>query len=1238
MGIEAYSKELVSGMRDVCRMDKYTCKELRMTVVPKSGDASKCVVAGQVRARFNTSIPQIIYFYDYKNKCSSDVYAYAKINNSWQRFPQVFSKNWHGVLEIVYEGTYGAEPTAFGFSTNPNASPDSFTPKSLPLIDTNIPGQCGAGASNPNISGYSVINAVNGTVVESIPLVGMPFSLTYSSDRFTKGTGFNKVASLGGWTLSMQHQVSRPDGLIYYGYGGLRNIEAMADSSTFTDSNGNYVFNESGIIQMSLDLITSEFTWIFGYDNAMRLEWLEDGFGQRYVISYAGAGSIITSPGGQATQLYFDKNGFLSKVINPNQEEYALNTDSTGLLKTFRKPNGAESRFFYDANGTLVRDESNSGGTIELSKEFDISKGTQTVFATTAMGRRTAFISKESLGGSQNMVVNAYGSTAQTDMIEDAYGVRDEYGGFGISRLVPHPFWGRSLPYVGSYEYKVRDLIALKVTTDKEIREVSGNNVEITSITFQNDPTRTFQVSHHIKEQTFMSVSPAGRRASVRVQENGLPIWSKLGNLYDLNITYDGGGRLSSVRQGERFQQISYDKFGNLKEVADSAGNKAAFEYDRANRPTQATFVDGRVMKFSYDSNGQMTKLTPPGRESHSLSYNLLGSLVSYMPPSLKAHVTQQIGYTYNKDKQLEKISKPDGEEIKFFYDHITGLLKSIDGDGQYQFNYGQNTDLVRSIVSSNGNSLEYVYKGAYPVGIRTRGEVVSNVTYGFNKDTTLSGVGVAGADGIIDFFKILYDKDFLVVKVGDLSIQRNDFGSIGSSALGGIQQNNSYDGYGELSSRKYIFKKKEFYSQDYKRDAVGRIVEVSEKYEGKAARYSYQYDFNGRLIGSNSPSGSRTISYDKNGNRLIYTLNGQIVQATVDEQDRLISYGNLDFEYNKNGEMLSKVDKDKNVQTLFKYDVFGNLIGAKLSDGRIIDYVLDGQNRRVGKKVNGKLVQAFVYQSQNQIVAELDAKGKVVKRFVYGTQSHVPDYFVSGSKKFRIITDYVGTPRLVVDADSGKIIERFEFDEFGLVKDIKAPSSIPFGFAGGLFDRDTGLVHFGAREYDPAIGRWTSKDPILFSGGQANLYSYAFNDPVNFIDPSGHFGFPGAIAGAILGGASAGLASYASKGSKTQIWQSIAIGATTGFAGGMFGASSAFVANAVAQMTFGNGLNFGDSILAAIGVKMAGNATNALSKAYGSPSVVEHFAIDTGVSMSFMPIDLGLELLTTPSQACPRR
>ncbi|MCP4323080.1 MAG: RHS repeat-associated core domain-containing protein, partial [Alteromonadales bacterium] len=71
-------------------------------------------------------------------------------------------------------------------------------------------------------------------------------------------------------------------------------------------------------------------------------------------------------------------------------------------------------------------------------------------------------------------------------------------------------------------------------------------------------------------------------------------------------------------------------------------------------------------------------------------------------------------------------------------------------------------------------------------------------------------------------------------------------------------------------------------------------------------------------------------------------------------------------------------------------------------------------------------------------------------------------------------------------------------------INDTNPGFTIPFGFAGGLHDIDTGLVRFGARDYDTSIGRWTAKDPIDFSGGDVNLYGYVQNNPVNWIDPWG--------------------------------------------------------------------------------------------------------------------------------------
>jgi RHS repeat-associated protein len=168
------------------------------------------------------------------------------------------------------------------------------------------------------------------------------------------------------------------------------------------------------------------------------------------------------------------------------------------------------------------------------------------------------------------------------------------------------------------------------------------------------------------------------------------------------------------------------------------------------------------------------------------------------------------------------------------------------------------------------------------------------------------------------------------------------------------------------------------------------------------------------------------------------------------------------------------------------------------------VDYTVDAFGRRVGKSVDGTRVQGLLYRNRLQPVAELDGAGAVVSRFVYGSRANVPDYLVKGGATYRIVADHLGSPRLVVNVVDGTVAQRMDYDPFGRVVLDTAPGFQPFGFAGGLYDPDTGLVRFGARDYGAETGRWTAKDPIGFAGGDTNLYAYVGGDPVNRVDSIG--------------------------------------------------------------------------------------------------------------------------------------
>ena len=107
------------------------------------------------------------------------------------------------------------------------------------------------------------------------------------------------------------------------------------------------------------------------------------------------------------------------------------------------------------------------------------------------------------------------------------------------------------------------------------------------------------------------------------------------------------------------------------------------------------------------------------------------------------------------------------------------------------------------------------------------------------------------------------------------------------------------------------------------------------------------------------------SYAYDSNGNRLTFT-DGTVspavtVSGTYDDQDRMLTYGDLQFIYSKSRELGTKTNPTLSQTAGLSYDVLGNLKSVTLPNSDLIEYVIDGQNRRIGKKVNGTLVQGFL-------------------------------------------------------------------------------------------------------------------------------------------------------------------------------------------------------------------------------------------------------------------------------------
>ena len=378
---------------------------------------------------------------------------------------------------------------------------------------------------------------------------------------------------------------------------------------------------------------------------------------------------------------------------------------------------------------------------------------------------------------------------------------------------------------------------------------------------------------------------------------------------------------------------------------------------------------------------------------------------------------------------------------------------------------------------------------------------------------------------GYLRFFKIepvIYDNDFRLssdqVSSGDLISYTYDDDSLLSTAgsstytykssntqlesvnLGSLKTEMTYNQYGELETLSVTntTTAQEIYSYSLTRDLLGRISVKDESISGISTQYIYDYDEFSQLKSVSKDSALISqFDYDANGNR---TLNNTEV-TSYDIQDRVIASNGITYEFNSNGQLTSLGSVPSN--KTFEYDALGMLKKVVLPTSDIIEYVNDARDRRSVIKKNGIVQKAFIYQDQLNPVAELDGSGNIISRFVYGSKINVPEYMIKGGSEYKIISDHLGSVRLVVNAINGNIVQRIDYNTWGKVTNDTNPGFQPFGFAGGIYDQDTDLVKFGARDYDSETGRWISKDPVKFDGG-INLYAYAENDPVNKIDPNG--------------------------------------------------------------------------------------------------------------------------------------
>ena len=903
-------------------------------------------------------------------------------------------------------------------------------------------------------------------------------------------------------------------------FAGVRFGELVVSSE---DGSRLFFFDDRGRHLRTVHALTGAVLYSFGYDADGRLLQVVDGDGNTTTIARDPAGEplSITGPYGHTTVLGLDPNGWLDTVTNPAGDSHTFSYTADGLMTGLVDPESNPYTFAYDADGRLTLDQDPLGGYIGFDR-VTVPDGWE-VTADRPSGLASTYLVENLPEGGQHRLDTFPDGTA-VDLLLQPGGSRQIAMPDGTLTALyrgPDPRFGmlspvpalKAISTPGGHFREIATTRSVSLTDPSDLLSVASMNLTTTI------NSRPFSSSYSAAAGTVTTTSPEGRQVVATLDGRGRAAEKQLGTEHPMVYGYDTRGRLETLVQGSgaeaRTLTIQYNPAGFTDSLTGPGGGVGAFTYDAAGRTLSQTLPDSRVIGYGYDNAGRLTSITPPGRPAHQLRYNAAGRMDRYTAPDTgSGNNVTTLGY--DLDQRVRTITRPDGSTVAIDYDTGGRLDTKTLPTGTITYGYDPVTGTMSTITAPDGGVLSLGYDGFLQTSATWSGTVAGSITRDYDDDFRVVTRRVNGSNAI----SFVYDGDGLPVQAGAELIGWNGLtGRLEGTSLGNVAESWTYSDFGEAQTYNAAYNATSIWDVQVTRDNMGRITSRVETIDGGTDTWGYSYYPAGQLhqVTLNGPVVA-TYGYDTNDNRTSLTTTSGTVAGTYDVQDRVQQYAGVTYTFSDNGDLVSKTDGVDT--TTYAYDAQGNLLNVTLPDATVIAYVTDGADRRIGKKVDGVLTRGFLYKDGLNLLAELDGANNLVSRFVYGSRAQVPDFMIRGGVTYRILCDHLGSPRVVVDVATGTVAQRMDYDEFGNVTQDTNPGFQPFGFAGGLYDPDTGLVRFGVRDYDAFTGRWTGRDPVLFRGRSTNLYTYVGNDPVNMVDlngreagaPSGDFN--GAVAG----------------------------------------------------------------------------------------------------------------------------
>jgi RHS repeat-associated protein len=859
-----------------------------------------------------------------------------------------------------------------------------------------------------------------------------------------------------------------------------------------------YSFTASGRHEVTLDALTGAVRYAFGYDDDGWLSTITDADGSTTTIERDGAGApaAIVAPGGQRTTMEIGAEGYLARVTAPGGSAFTMASTAGGLLTGFTDPLGKVHTYTYDDLGRLVRDEDPSGAQT-LARTEDGSS--ITVTHTSALGRTTAYRTELlPTGEIRSTLTDPSGGVTTSSLQVD--GTQSITAADGTSMTIvqrPDPRWGMMVPFASPATIRTPDgKTATATATRTAVLGDPGDLLSLQTLT----ETRTLQgrvytSTYDGTTRTVTTVTPEGRRYVVTMDALGRTLRAERGGLDPLVLTYNDKGGLASAVEGTARTDYTYDAALHLASVARAGAGTTTYTHDADGRVLSSRSPGGATVGYSYDAAGNRTGITMPSGSSHGLGYHFTGRHASYTPPGNAAYT-----WTFGADRTLSTFGLPSGRTVSTVTDSGGRLSQLTEDTSTTSFAYtgsaAQPSSVTWTPSAGPSETLSLTYDGSLIMSTAFSGAAAGTFTRLYDDELQLSFITLSsGSDS--QTFQINHDGDGLATSFGPFSLARQGpSGAVSRTASSGGTVDLGYDGRGYVSSRKLSYGESLRYQSQITRDAAGKITRRVETTPAGSRTTDYAHDADGRLTGVDvDGAASERYAYDANGNRTMRNVGAGDEAASYDAQDRLVTRGSTGYGFNADGFLASRG------ADTFDYGARGDLLRANVASGAVT-YAYDGFGRRVARTDASGTEQYLYGNSPFEVTASRDPSG-VLTMYLYDRRGLLFGMSRAG-QTYHVVTDEVGSPVEVMDR-SGAVVKAVTYDAFGNVRSDSNPAfRLPIGFAGGLQDPATGLVRFGLRDYEPASGRWTARDPIFFAGGQLDLYAYAGNDPVSLRDPSG--------------------------------------------------------------------------------------------------------------------------------------